>query len=257
MIGIGCIYVLFRIAIYSPQPELPDAETWKRKELLPEMVLVLGFACVPILAIGLSKFVTHIFFNRYAIGSMFGIVALITIAIWLAFSGRKEPSLAVVLILATVFTHTAAAELSQVRAERANPAQVAEERRIPVSALRDDLPIVAAGPNEFMDLSYYGDQALRKRLFYLSSEESARRILGFTFLERMMIGSAPYFGTQVIDYKRFIGAHRNFYVLGGPQWWLFTQLLADGAQVQMLQGGAMDNQAGFADFFFRVQMSSR
>ncbi len=257
LIGIGCIYVLFRILVYSPQSQTRDGQISNREELIPELVLLFSLACVPILAIALSKFITHIFFNRYAIGSMFGIVALISIGMWLAFSGRKEPALSIALVLSAVLAHTAAGEMMQIRGERGHPIQAAILRRIPADALRNDLPIVAAGPNEFMDLSYYGDRALRKRLFYLSSEESAKRILGFTFLERMMIGSAPYFGTQVVDYNAFLNAHRSFYVFGSPQWWLYPQLIRDGAQLQMLQGGPVDSQGGYADLFFFGQMPSR
>jgi hypothetical protein len=110
----------------------------------------------------------------------------------------------------------------------------------------DDRPIAVADGFHFLSFRYYGDSVLRRRIYYLSSEEFAYRHLGFTVAERGLMESALYFGTQVADYGQWVKQHPCFYVLAGPEWWLVPQLLKDGANLQLIQSGS--------DVFYRVTM---
>jgi drug/metabolite transporter superfamily protein YnfA len=250
LIGLNCIYLVYKIL--WPGRTADFAAISKLKELRPDAALILGLTSLPVFAVLLAKFVTHVFFNRYAATGMIGIVALIAAGIWLAFSGRKGPALAAMLVFAGVFAHTAYYDLKSAQIQRMNLLRGVTIKRIPSAARNDHLPIVAAGPNEFMDLTYYGDRALRDRLYYVSSEQSAVRIMGFSFLERMMIGPAPFFGTQVKNYDDFLQAHPKFYLFGGPNWWLYPKLFADHARIQILQAGLTDQFGDYADFLCLV-----
>ncbi len=252
--AIGCIYLVWRIAPRLSSSRNSSFFSMNRGEFQPDFTLLLGFTLLPILGIAFSKFATHIFFTRYIVGSMFGICALAVIILWLIFSGAKEPAVLVGLVICVVFARLSYFELKGALAQRGVSVDSAYQLHLPRKVIQGDLPIVAAGVNEFMDIRYYGDQDLRSRSVYVSSEELASQYLGFTFLERMMIGSAPYFGTNVTDYRQFTREHRTFYLLGGRPWWLIPKLLADGAQLQMLQGGLASTHGDLFEDLFLVRM---
>lgn len=254
LLTIICIYLVWRVV---PSPSsLRHNELFSQKidEFQLDFALLLGFTLLPILGIAFSKFVTHVLFMRYLVGSMFGICALVVIALWLIFSGAKEPALLVGLVICGLFARSSYSEVKGALAERKIPVDSTFRYSIPQRVVQGDLPIVAAGVNEFMDIQYYGGRDLRSRSVYISSEEFANQYLGFTFLERMMIGAAPFFGTKVIDYRQFTREHPTFYMLGGTTWWLLPKLLADGAQLQMLQGGLASVRGDFLDDLFLVRM---
>ena len=250
LIALNCIYLVYRIL--WPRQTADFVHISKLKELAPDAALILGLTIVPVLAVLLAKLVTHVFFNRYAATGMIGIVALIAAGIWLAFSGRKGPAVAAMLVFGGVFAHRAYYDLKSAHEQWTNLSRGGGIKHVPSAAGSDNLPIVAAGPNEFMDLTQYGDRALRHRLYYVSSEQIAARIMGFSFLERMMIGSAPFFGTQVMNYDDFLQAHPKFYLFGSPNWWLYPKLIADHARIEMLQAGLADQFGNYADFFCLV-----
>jgi len=200
-LAIACIYTMWSVVarpLAGPQIEL-QAE-WSN-EGLADLALLLGFTLLPIVGIAFSKFATHIFFARYIVGSMFGICGLIIVLLWFVFAGAKEPALLAGLVLCALFARSGYSEMKDALALRRAPADSASTYHLPVDIIRGNLPIVAGGPNEFLDIRYYGSQDLRSRTVYVSSDEFAKKHLAFTFLERMMIGSAPYFGTNVTDIR--------------------------------------------------------
>jgi len=261
LICLGVLY--FVVQIYSrpsSTAQLARAAVAKRLELIPEAFLVLGFTCFPVFAALLSRFVTHIFFSRYAIGGIFGFALLLGFCAWLAFGDQKEPALALVAIFAVLVLHDRIFDdYRTLLGDRANPARVGIPQRIHGRAQVDGLPIVATNLDDYMGFYYYGDSAFRKRVFYVSSEELAKQYLGFTFHERMMIGSAPYFGTQVVDYNKFVGEHPRFYVFGTLQFseWVVPKLMADGAELRLVQGGPINTDGGFADVCLLAQMPGK
>lgn len=260
LLCLGTLYFAVQIFGRSSAAQVARGTITKRLELIPEAFLVLGFTCLPIFAVCLSRFGTHIFFPRYAIAGIFGFALLLGFSAWFAFGERKGPVLMLVSILVVLTLHDRIFDDYRILlAERATPAHVGIPQRIPPSAQSDGLPIVATSLDDFMQFTYYGDPALRKRLFYVSSEELAKRYLGFTFHERMMIGSAPYFGTQVVDYNKFVGEHPRFYVFGSLQFteWVVPKLMADGAELRLVQGGPINTFGGFADTCFLAQMTGK
>jgi hypothetical protein len=256
LLGIACIYLVFSILVRPGDAELGARSVSRRMEFLPEIVLVLTFVWLPVAAIALSKLVTHVLYSRYLIASMFGIAALTALVLWFACSGRKEPGLAAALLLGIGFAHTAGADLKTVNYRGTTSIREALQRRVPPAALDDSLPIVVAHPDEFMTLIYYGDPALVERLVYVSSEELSAQRQGFTFLDRIMVASAPFLATRVIDYHAFIAKYPKFYVQGGlgGQEWIIAQLLLDKAQMRLLQGGPVDAEGDQAEPCFLVQM---
>jgi hypothetical protein len=235
----GIVYFLFECFGPAARPEEALTRQDKRSIRL-DAIVALGFACIPVFALVLSRFGTHVFFLRYGIAASFGVAGLFAFCAWLAFDGRNGPALATICMLVILIVREQAKQdWNIIRNGRNTPLAQQIVAQIPELARNGVKPIVAANPDGFMQYFYYGDEGLRNRLFYLASEPLAEHYLGFTFLERMMLGSAPFFRTHVVDYSTFTRNNRSFYVIGGmlPSDWLIPKLLDDQVSLQLLQGG--------------------
>jgi len=235
LICVACLYAAYTyfVQLSEPKREYRSSPGY----LLPYVALALPLVCIlPFAGIAAGKFVTHQFFSRYVIGSMFGMIATATLIIWFAFRQSRTAALIVSLIFAAFFCHTIVWDMREAASTRSNPPEVSVPNRIPVQVRSDDRPIVFADVLQFLDFHYYGDPALRRKMYYVSSDEFALRVFGFTIAERTIEQSAPFFGTQVIDYHRWVREHPAFYVFGGPDW-IVPQLLDERANLQLLKAG--------------------
>jgi hypothetical protein len=217
------------------------------------VTLVLSWG-LPIIGIAFGKFVTHQFYPRYVIGAMFGVIVLMTLIVWFGFMRRKEMAVIVWLVICVLFAHTAVYEMRFALRERAHPLQARIRTYIPALVRSDELPIVA--PNSFMEVYYYSDPAIRRRIRFVTSERTALRLEGRTDIERAMILSAPYFRTPVVNYDEFVRKYPNFYIIGGPRW-IVPRLIEEGAHLELVKGGAGDNPTEDINYIFRVNMPSR
>ncbi len=257
LIFLGAVYLAVRtFSLDSGGAVLGWFRSGNRAQLLPEVSLVLGFTSMPVFVILFSKFATHIFFPRYAITGIFGFAALIGLSAGLAFWDKKGPALALVVMSSIlVFYYQGHEDVPLITSARNTPQTISVPHRLPQSVLDGNLPIVPTDLDDFMKFNYYGDSALRKRLFYVSSEKLAEQYLGFTFHERMMLGAAPYFHTQVVDYDAFIHEHPTFYVFGSLRFsqWVVPKLMADGAELKLIQGGP--SGGGYLDECFLAKVT--
>jgi hypothetical protein len=271
LILIGIVYLLVQI-FRTSGPGVSQIDVAGRHAMIPEAVLVLGFTCLPLFAVFLSRFVTHIFFSRYAIAGNFGFAALLALCVWLAFGGNKAAALTLASVLALLVLHDQIQQdFRPLSAQRAYPPNVAIMHRLPQATKQDSLPIVMTNLDDYMRFFYYGRSRFRERLFYVSSEAVAEKYLGFTLLERMAIASAPFFGTQVVDYASFIKDHKTFYVFGPLEYdaccasagvsagaeAVVPKLLADGADLQLVQAGPVDTSGDFATTCLRANLDGR
>jgi hypothetical protein len=151
-----------------------------------------------------------------------------------------------------VFGRTALGDFRQAESDRAVPVKQTIQTGIPEIARKDQLPIAVGDMFTFIEFSYYGDSNLLKKMYYLSSPEYQLEYTGANVGEHAIIQSAPYFGTQVVDYRNWISNHRSFYLLGGIQFFPIAQLIRDGAHLQLLQGGPIDTLGHETDMFFLV-----
>jgi hypothetical protein len=257
VVSMGLLYFVVQ-AFMSPAPEDYARPFIAKPGTRSELTLVLGFAFIPVMATLLSRFGTHIFFSRYAIAGVFGIAALLSLCAWIGFGGRRGPAIVLVCILAVLILRDQYKNDWPVISDgRIRPAPLAIASRLPKITQADGLPIVATNLEDFMQLFYYGDARMRSRLYYIASENLATRYLGFTFHDRMMLASSPYFGTQVVSYSPFVKNHPAFYVFGSLFFpaWVVPKLLADHTDLHLLQGGATDTDGDYADVCFRAEIS--
>ena len=250
LVIIGCIYVAFQyFAKLQDRPIVREADL-RTMQPAPEIPLVLALTALPILGIALGKFGSHYFYPRYVIAAMFGLTALIVLAMWKAFTGRKDAGFIAFLIFFAVFGRTAYGDLQQARIDRAVPARQTMQGRIPNIARHDQLPIAVGDGFTFLELTYYGDPDLLQRICYLSSPEDDARHSGGNAGEHAIIQSSPYFGTRVVDFRTWIKSHRIFYLISGMPF-VIPELIRAGAHLQLLQGGRIFGPQN-ADLFFLV-----
>ena len=194
----------------------------------------MGLCCLPVLVLIASEFVTHVLFPRYAIEFLAGVSAIIGIGLWMVCGGQRVPAVLMALVLAANFFRTAHGDFRADQEYRLFPFASRALNQVPKAAEADQLPIAASNLHDFMRVIYYGDAAFRRRLVYVSSEKYAMQVMGETNAERMMIGSAPYFHTPVVNYSAFVKAYPKFYVLGASNW-LIPTLLSQGANIRLMQ----------------------
>jgi hypothetical protein len=246
LIGLAFLYVVY-VCFCQVRDSLPERGGGFSRQLLPYIGIVLPLVWLfPFTGIALGKWVTRQFFPRYVIGSMFGFTALATLIVWFAFQRSRNAALIVSLLVGGVFAHSVAFDLREARHLRANPPEITILKRIPEQARFDDMPVVFADVLQFLEFRYYADAAFRRRMYYVTDEESAFRILGYTAPERGISQSPRYFNTQVVEYDRWVKQHPVFYVFGGPDW-LVPRLIHEGAHLQVFQTGA--------DAFYRVTLA--
>jgi hypothetical protein len=251
LVGIGCLYIACQAFGPATPIENQRRTVVSSSFFVLEAALMLGLVCLPLLVLLVSKCVTHILFPRYGIAFVVGVSALLATAAWVAFAGRRVPALLIAIGLATLSAGTALSNLRAALQNRAYPIRLQMQNRIPASLRHDDWPIVAGYANPFMELNYYGDPDVLKRLVYVSSERLASQLIECTNAERMMIGPAPFFRTHVMDYSTFVKAHPVFYVLG-PSDWILRKLVEGGSNIQLIQDGSGDAWGNGADLIFLV-----
>jgi 4-amino-4-deoxy-L-arabinose transferase-like glycosyltransferase len=252
LVVIACIYIAWQHFATVQDGRIEREEALRTTRLAAEIPLVLALAGLPVLGIAVGKFATHYFYPRYVIEAMFGMAVLILLVLWRAFSGRKDAGLIVLVVFCVVFGRTALGDFRQAESDRVVPIRQMMQSRIPAIARNDQLPIAVTDGFTFMELSYYGDSALLNRMCYLSSLEYELKYFGANTGAHANIQAAPYFGTQVVDYRKWTNNHRTFYLLAGMGSFAIAQLIRDGAQLQLLQGGPIDTLGHTADPFFLV-----
>ena len=83
------------------------------------------------------------------------------------------------------------------------------------AADQEGLPIVAAEPHTFVELSHYAPSDVTKHLVYLVNPPTARRLLGFGSLDNGMLELVgPFFHINVVPFEAFINSERSFLLYG-------------------------------------------
>ncbi len=208
------------------------------REVLPphELAAVFGFLLVPVLAILLGVFVSHIFMLRYGLGTVIGVAILVS-AGPSALTGRsKAVGAALVLLLAGWFVFSTAAWAAGLFAA---PQEEALLGKVPFERLRPELPVVISSGLLFLEMDHYAPPAVASRLCYLMDEEIARKKTGADVFDKGFLVSRRWYPIRghLEDYRSFLAAHPKFLLYGYSSFeldWLIPQLIEDGAKMTYL-----------------------
>ena len=212
-----------------------DRGRWQTATLLRhELVTVLTLFAMP-LALYLSTFfVPAGFYIRYVQPVVLGAAVLLALFVYrIAGANQRFRNLWVTLLLwFTLFPWTIW--------------QVAKVLLMPISgkvflqtldiSQQPSLPLVIDGDNDFLVCQYYGPPELRARTFTLADTSSSIKYVGGDTALRSLLLVQTFRDLHVVEYHEFLRAHRQF-LLARAQGasWIVQKLLADGAQIQLVQ----------------------
>ena len=200
-----------------------------------DLAVVAGMIGMPIL-VNLVLMRTHgAYFDRYALPVAFGYG--LALAFFLANRTQQSVRAAIVassVLLLFVLAFNLGPGLKQSVWARRNEVKNART----IEQVRPDLPLVAASGLTFLEMDHYSDPQTVSRLYYLTDRKLAVHYASATIFEGMP-NLKEYFPIRghVTGYWEFIAAHREFLVLGTPDYpedWLLSALVDQGAQVRYL-----------------------
>ena len=112
------------------------------------------------------------------------------------------------------------------------------------TAAPDDIPLVIASPNVFLQLSHYAPPELASRFVYLVDTAASLRYFKTNTAELGMQEFRRWTPMLIQDYRSYVRAHPRFLLYGGlgygdmGRWpWLLPHLVATRARLRLL---AMD-----------------
>jgi len=173
------------------------------------------------------------FFTRYVEPVTIGFTVIIT-----AFAhriGGRNPRFQRVLIFLLVFFCLLPWVLWQgFKVVGSRPPSRYLETRPPLP-LDLGLPIAFDSESDFIEFYYYGGPAVRSKIYCLLNNQAAIRFRGSDTAQRSIAVAQTIRELHVVDYHAFLGANPEFLVARmREEGWLVQSLLADGAQIQLI-----------------------
>jgi hypothetical protein len=204
----------------------------------PQFIAAVGFAALPVVVVLLARLTTGAFTYRYALPAVLGLSLLVTDAGHRYARGRTAGGLLMVLVFLGWFCFSSGRLLAKPgmrpRPDGEPVIQQAAAREGLALAGRDDLPILVADPDLYMELAYSLSQSRASRLAYvridgdLTHESRA--------LHRLRRWSP--FPLSVMDVSSVLDSYDSFLVY---KWkdnptsnWIVPELAGRGAQVEVV-----------------------
>jgi Dolichyl-phosphate-mannose-protein mannosyltransferase len=208
-----------------------------------EIVAGLALALIPVVALLIAIFVSHVFMPRYGLAAVIGFSILFT---WFAhqYTADRRITGAVVSYLfafwfigafALWMMGTAHLKVTAASSHAGRPAAY----ELPPELVKPDLPFVAANGLFFLEADHYAPQSFASRLVYLADTAAAVRYTGSDVFDRGFPIMQKWFPirARIESYATFTRRHRRFLVFGSfdhPLAWVTRKLLDDGVELRFL-----------------------
>jgi hypothetical protein len=202
---------------------------------LQDVALLLALLFLPFLLL-IPAAIFHLqFWLRYAFAAMPGLALL---GAWLL--ARR---LVLARVVAVLLIAASVGYMVQRMVGESGPqgnAGTMDGGRMPIvlSSLDHSLPIVAASPMTFVEMSDRERPEIARRVFYLTDRDAALRYSHYTLFENEdKIRQLLDLPSQTADLNKFIGEHEAFYVVGNydeQEVWLLRKLASDGLKLDYL-----------------------
>ena len=197
---------------------------------LPDHEILAGvlFLAIPVMAVAIGLFKTHMFTPRYALMGVTGVLLLVPMIAARLANGR---ALAGFLLLGV-----SALPLVFVMVEvpdRDNP--VVRDSAL-VKALEQG-PVVVPDGQLFLQMWYYTPEPLKSRLVYLLDPQAAVRYMGFDAIDVGIDHLRPWSSVMTADYKDYATPGREFrlYQSSMRPGWVLAKVVGDGGSAQIEQ----------------------
>jgi hypothetical protein len=198
---------------------------------LHEKVLASLLAVFPIFTISLALLIHQLFFSRYAIFAMAGIVILAILLVDAVAPSRQIAS--VTLLFVAVF----AFGMDQLR-DSFIPGKIQArdaELAVPYASVPAGMPVVVASGLAFMPMEMYASDSDLARTFYLTDRAASLEYSGSTIFDTLPnLTKFHRFRGHFADYSTFVREHKKFFAFGPYVYcdaWQIQKLIDDGAKV--------------------------
>lgn len=201
-----------------------------------EVAALLGFAAIPFAAVPVST-MGGPYWVRYSLPCVIGLSGgLILLLAW-GTAMRLACGALLAIVFCTFFILGQVYPLGP-RVSGAFNNTSEEIRPFLESITPGSLPIVIPYSLTFLELEYYSSPQLAARLYYLTDHEAAAkyvRNISFDVKGPLLKKWFPL-RARFQDYRSFVASHKQF-LLAGPDWWVRSKLIDDGAAVVLRSAG--------------------
>jgi uncharacterized membrane protein YhdT len=216
--------VLLVIPWVVPQP---GASARPGNLTMPEWVAFAAIALMPLAVIALSIHTTHVFVPRYTIWAVTGVAVLVAALLCGAARGASAVGVSTLALLVAFLAMQEAAMLRKKPGLRGGQAVLEELNSHPGGSE----PIVVSNYHVFMELSYYGNLGIRRRLTYALSRDLDLRYRDVDTGARLMSALRNRSKLHIIDYDALLAAHPHFVLAAIPGDYLPWHLVSTGYRV--------------------------
>jgi Dolichyl-phosphate-mannose-protein mannosyltransferase len=200
-----------------------------------QLVLVLAFLALPIIAFVATKITHGMMVNRYVLPSVFGI--LMACGYLLQWLGRKSVAVFAVFVLFVL----AFQERSFWVVHRGHLMAVhspVEDVEGTLGALNRhrDLPVVVSDGLDYLPMAYYASPEQARRFVSLVDPPASVTYQGSDSVDKDLVVLRSYAPLQVRDFSAFVSEHREFllYSRGGLFDWWPARLVREGYSLRAL-----------------------
>ncbi len=190
---------------------------------LHETIAVIVLSLAPFMVMILAKLFTGYYMDRYGISAVVGCSILVGFFSYFAAAGRAIVGTTLVLVFFAWFMIVSVGRLP------ITPGVDSISSLNGIIPENDSSPIAISNPLLFLQLSYYGSQALASRVFYLSDPSTAVQYPDF-LPDWGLAKIKDWVPLKIEDYSRFVSSHPRFWVYYSSVSrleWLPSKLLSD------------------------------
>ena len=189
-----------------------------------ELVAITGLYFIPVISYVIAVFATHSYVPRYAL--MFSIAQAIALAMVIYRMINRALTSVVMLIL--IICAGQSAVLEMINRPSQNTGGISDTR-LPVLDSLPGLPIVEPSWHDYMRLSLFGPEELKKRMILVLDPEDVKQHTNFA-LSTEAVHRALHLPKE--SYEQMIHSHPQFLLLEGSR--LREQLIEDGREVRLV-----------------------
>ncbi|HEX5228210.1 MAG TPA: glycosyltransferase family 39 protein [Bryobacteraceae bacterium] len=254
ILGPAAVVFFLLLAVLLWNPDLTHTR-WQPSPLAGnEVVTILALLAMPLVVYLATYFAPVGFYMRYVQPVVLGAAVILAMFAYRigGTNGRFRDLLATVLVCFCLIPWTL---WQSSKVFLMSPPRIVNNLNIGVEP---NLPVVIDSDNDFLASYHYGPPEVRARIFLLADFPAAVRYLGADTSLRSMVVGQSFRDLHVVDYHKFVAEHGEFLLARtrGASW-ITQKLIADGAQIQLLE---MKKELGsFAQesLLFKVTMGLR
>lgn len=208
-----CVLPIAVLTVISVPPNMGNARS--STPTAPEWAVALALSMMPIVVAVLSKYMTHAFVARYVLWAVPGLAILLAACLYRLAHGSVVVG---VSLLVTMLMLAIAQESVTLSHLRRRPQLIDGEMvRRSLDSLPDSTePIIVADSHVFVELSYYEENRIKRRLVYPLSSDQEMRYFGYDTDSIILNALSHRTDLHIISYDSAIASHSHLVLAARP-----------------------------------------